>query len=529
MLDGVLINHNSQNKVGLDLDKQLSNNTQIKIGATISYIVIIFNIISSFIYIPWMVNQIGKSDYGIYTLAMSVITFFLMDFGISGTIARFISIYRAQGEEEKVENLLGITYKLYFIIDIIILIILIGIFFSINKIFLELTPLEIEKFKVLFVIVGGFSLISFPFMPLNGIFMANEKFISLKIFELCQKVFTIIFVVISLILGYGVYALVLVNALVNVALIIFKMIYLKNRIYLKVNLRYYNSDLFKQIFSFSIWMTIISIAQRLIINISPALLGIFSGSVQISIFSIGIALEGYVWTFANALNGLFLPKVTRMVTNNEDINDILNLMIKVGRIQLFVIGLLLIGIYSMGAEFITLWMGEDFLDSYYVVIFLTLPSFITLTQEIAYNYLVAMNEIKYRAYDFIGTAIVSIGLSLILTPKYGAIGAALSAGIGIFVGHVLLMNIIYYKVFKLNIFRFIKECHLKMLTPLGISLLAGLILQEHISANNFIVFGMKAISLSVFYFISMWILALNKYEKNLILNIYTKIKNILSR
>ena len=68
------------------------NNFQIKIGAIISYFSIIFNILVGFIYTPWLVREIGKSDYGLYTLAMSVITFFLMDFGISGTISRFISL-----------------------------------------------------------------------------------------------------------------------------------------------------------------------------------------------------------------------------------------------------------------------------------------------------------------------------------------------------------------------------------------------------------------------------------------------------
>lgn len=511
------------------MKKQLNSNSQIKIGAIISYIAIIFNIVASFIYTPWMVQQIGKSDYGLYTLAISVITFFLMDFGISGTIARFISLYRAQGEVEKVEDLLGITYKLYIIIDFIILFILIGIFFSINNIFLQLSPQEIEKFKVIFVIVGGFSLVSFPFMPLNGIFVSNEKFVALKIFDLCQKILTIIFVVICLVLGYGVYALVLVNAVVNVVVIIYKNIYLKNNVKFKVNFKCKSKKVLKQIFNFSIWMTIISIAQRLIINISPTILGIFSGSIEISIFSIGVALEGYVWTFANALNGLFLPKVTKMVTNDEAKENIIDLMVKVGRIQLIVIGLLLIGLFSMGREFITLWMGSDFKGSYYVVVFLTLPSLITLTQEIAYNYLVAINEIKYRAYDFIGTAIVSIGLSLILTPKYGAVGAAMSAGIGIFLGHVILMNIIYYKVFRLNVIRFFKECHLKMCVPLGISLVVGLLLQKYVPADSFIIFGIKAISLGIFYFISMWILVLNDYEKSLITSLYRVFKNKIIR
>lgn len=506
-------------------DKKINSSSQIKLGAIISYAAIMFNIIAGFLYTPWLVRQIGQSDYGLYTLAMSVITLFLMDFGISGTISRFISVYRAKGEEERVGNLLGITYKLYLIIDIVIFVSLFVIFIFMQDIFANLTVNEIEKFRVVFIIVGTFSLVSFPFMPLNGVFISYEKFIALKVCELSQKILAIVGVVVSLLLGYGLYALVLVNALVNIIIIVVKLIYLKKATHVKVNIKYVDKELLKKILKFSIWMTIISVAQRLIINITPSILGAFSGAIQISIFSIGLSLEGYIWTFANALNGLFLPRVTRMAINEKDTSNIVNLMIRVGRLQLIVMGIIFIGLVSFGKEFIVLWMGKNFTNSYYVALFLILPGIVTLTQEIAYNYLVAINEIKYRAYDFIGAAIISIVLSVILTPKYGAIGAALAAGIGILVGHVIIMNIIYHKVFKLNMIRFFYECHIKMLLPLGLSLIAGVLLQRYMPTSNLIIFGTKAMLLGIVYIVAMWSFGLNTYEKGL----FTSIINWLNK
>lgn len=492
-----------------------STNKQIKTGAIISYAAIIFNVVAGLIYTPWMVKQIGKSDYGLYTLAMSAISLFLMDFGISAAISRFISIYRAQGKEEKVQDLLGVTYKLYLIMDVIIFIILAIIYLFMKNIFVQLTASEIDKFRNVFCIVGLFSLVSFPFMPLNGILISYEKFVTLKFCELMQKLLSIGFVIIALLLGYGLYALVLINALLDIGIILFKFVYLKRKVHIKSNFNYHNSGLLKQLFGFSVWMTVMSIAQRLIINISPSFLGIFSGAIQISIFSIGISLEGYIWTFANAFNGLFLPKVTRIVIQKQEIDHITNLMIKVGRIQLEVVGVLFVGLFLMGKEFICLWMGNDFINSYYVALFLILPGVVTLTQEIAYNYLVAINEIKYRAYDYIGTAIISVFLSIVLTPRYGAIGAAISAGIGIFAGHVVAMNIIYYKVFKIDIPRFFKECHLKLALPLILSGVVAFLIQEFFPVSHLIHFFIKAIVVSSCYIVFMWLFGFNDYEKNL--------------
>ena len=46
---------------------------QIRTGAIISYVALFLNIVIGLLYIPWMINTIGKADYGLYTLAMSVI------------------------------------------------------------------------------------------------------------------------------------------------------------------------------------------------------------------------------------------------------------------------------------------------------------------------------------------------------------------------------------------------------------------------------------------------------------------------
>ena len=72
----------------------ISTNKQIKIGAILSYLSIGINIIAGLIYTPWMVDTIGKSDYGLYTLSNSLITLFLVDFGLSSAVSRYVAKYR---------------------------------------------------------------------------------------------------------------------------------------------------------------------------------------------------------------------------------------------------------------------------------------------------------------------------------------------------------------------------------------------------------------------------------------------------
>ena len=98
----------------------MNNSNQIKTGAIISYLAIIFNVIAGLVYTPWMVSKIGKADYGLYTLATSIVAYFAMDFGFGGAISKYIAEFRAEHQEEKINNLLGIVYKFFFILDIIL-------------------------------------------------------------------------------------------------------------------------------------------------------------------------------------------------------------------------------------------------------------------------------------------------------------------------------------------------------------------------------------------------------------------------
>ena len=208
---------------------------QIKFGALLSYLSIAFNIISGLLYTPWMVETIGKSQYGLYTLANSVITLFLVDFGLSSATGRYLSKYNAAGDKEGAERFLGAIYKLYLLIDAVILCALTVVFFLIDEIYVNLTPAELEQFKVVYVISALFSVINFPFVTFNGILTAYEQFVPLKLADLFYRAFNIGFTVIALLMGYGLYALVTVHAAVGLLTLVCKYLVIRKAVPVKAS------------------------------------------------------------------------------------------------------------------------------------------------------------------------------------------------------------------------------------------------------------------------------------------------------
>ena len=495
-------------------------NNQIKYGAIVSYIALFVNILIGLVYSPWVIRSIGKADYGLYTLALSIINLFVFDFGLGSAVTRFIAKYNAEGRTDKVNDFIGLTIKMYLIADIVIFIILTSIFFLIPVIYQGLTPEEVEKFKYIFVISAAFSVISFPFIPTTGILSANEQFIPLKLCDLAHKLIIVLLMSCCLLLGYGLYALVVVNSVAGIIAIALKLSFIKKYLNIKINWRFWDREELRAVLGFSVWVMIIAICQRSVLNLCPTILGIVSDSNAIAVFGVAITVEALIYSFANALNGLFLPKVSKMVVNNND-GAILELMIRVGRIQIFIISLLLIGFICVGKSFVEAWLGDAYSEVYWCVVILITPSFVYLPQEVANTAVVAKNQVRYQAYIGILKGFSNIILAFPLVKLLGVYGMALSVFISYSIS-ILCSNILFQKKLNINIESFFKNTFFKFAPSLIIALLLALIATHFIYVQGWLGVVFRVIITTVIYLPIVFFGGLNKSERNLLYSIIKK-------
>ena len=496
---------------------------QMKLGALLSYFGIFLNIAIGLLYTPWMIREIGQSDFGLYSLITSFLAYFIMDFGLGNTVAKFIAEYKVRGERQNIHRLLGITARIYLVITAVLALLLVTIFFFLSDIFVKLTVEEIHKLKIIYCIAGFFSLLMFPFSAANGILIAYERFIFFKGCDIATKVLSASMMVIALLLGYKLYALVLVNALVGAGIVAAKVWFIRREIGLEIHIRYRDWNLLKKLFAFSFWVMVGAVAQRLLMNVVPSVLGIFSGTVQIAVFAVAMTIEGYTWLFANALNGLFFFQVSKFV-HQKDMNAIQSLMIKVGRIQFFVVGMIVAGFIVLGRDFISLWVGNKFATSYYVILLLIIPGLISLPMEVANTLLFVDNKLKYRGVLFLAGSIFSVVISIFLTPEYGAIGAGIGIFSALLLFHCIGMIAVYQKVLKLHMGDFLRKCHLRMSGAFVLSLLLGCGIDGWVSAGgSWGVFLVKGAAFGVLYTALMWFGALHREERGILLQPLRKI------
>ncbi|MBQ9735282.1 MAG: oligosaccharide flippase family protein [Clostridia bacterium] len=484
---------------------------QIKVGAFLSYVAIVVNIVAGLFYTPWMIAKIGQSQYGLYTLANSLITLFLVDFGLSSATARYLSKYNAEGNKEAAESVLGAIYKLYLIVDAVILVVLTVIFFLIDTIYVKLTPVELEQFKVVYVISALFSVVNFPFVTFNGILTAYEKFVPLKLIDIAYRVFNVGFTVVALLLGGGLYALVTVHVLVGFLVLVVKFITIKVTIPIKVNFRTTDRTLYKSLFGFSLWVTITALAQRLIFNITPSILGVVANTAAIAVFGVIVTIEGYTYTITTAINGMFLPKISRLVAKDKSREELSSLLLSVGKFQYALNGLIVTGFAVVGKTFIHLWVGSDYAMAYWGILLVIVPGLFFNSLQIANTTLVVENKVKIQALISIMAGVVNVMLSIPLSMFYGVLGACIS----IFIAYMLraiAINIVSYRILKLNIPALIRSCYLRMSIPIVISIGGGIGIGYMLPQQTWFFFIIKAAIIVMIYLVTAFLIGFKKKD-----------------
>ena len=498
---------------------------QVKFGALLSYVVIVLNMVIGVLYTPILTSKLGQSEYGLYSLVTTVISYLtILDFGFGNAIIIYTAKYRASKDKENEEKLHGMFLIIYTIIGLIAGLIGVILCFNVDKLFgATMTATEINKSRILMGILALNLVITFSFSIFSYIITAYEKFIFSKILNIIRIAINPIIMIILLNMGYKSIALVIVTTILNALVLFINFIYCKTRLKIKFRFGKFDKVLLKAITALSIWVFLNSIIDKVNWTLDQFVLGIVSGTTEVAIYSVASHLITMYINFSIALSGVLLPRIAMMEEKSADDKEYTDLFIRTGRLQYILMALVTTGFLLYGREFINiLWVGPEYDKSYFIALIMMIPTLIPLIQNVGLNILQVKNQYKFRVIALFLLAIFNVGISIILAKIYGGIGAAIGTTIVTILGAGIFMNIFYYKKTKIDIPLFWKNI-IKLTIPVAISVVVGYLLKNFIHIDTAMKLAFEIVVYTGIYVVLIWILGMNKYEKNLILNPLKKV------
>ena len=219
--------------------------------------------------------------------------------------------------------------------------------------------------------------------------------------------------------------------------------------------------------------------------------------------------------FSSAISGLFLPKVTAMVTTSNDSAAISDLFVRTGRIQYIIMALILSGFIVFGRQFISLWAGPGYEDAYIICVLFFVSLLIPLIQNLGVTILQARNQMKFRSLLYIGIAVVALALQIALAKIYGGIGCAVAVAGALLLGQGLIMNIYYSKKQGINISKFWGEILKMSIVPIVVTAITIIAIQNY-HINSWAELALAILIFCAVYIPLFWLFSMNKYERDLI-------------
>lgn len=495
----------------------MKTKNQLRSGVILSYLNLAISSIIPFVYTPIVLNMLGQAEYGLYSLAHSVVGYLsLLSFGFGSTIIRYIAKYRAEGNTKAVEEAYGFFLMLYTGLACLVMFGGVIIAMNVQSIFDQgLHPAEIEKMKSLVLIMSFNAAIAFPLSVFSSIAVSHERYFFRITMDIVSTVAAPIANLVALYFGYASVGMSLATTIVQFILAPISIRYCFKVINIKPRFVRMPKALIKEMLGFSIFVFIGTVVDMLFWATDKVILGMLASSVAVAVYNVGGTFNNIVISLSSTLSGVLVPKITGMVNTNTPKSDWTSLFIRVGRLQFIIIALIISGFSVFGRTFIELWAGPDYADSFWVAVLTMFPLCVPLIQNTGLSIVTAQNKHQFRSIVYLIIAIANVVSTYLIVPYMGLIGAALCSCVSYIIGQGIVMNIYYYKVTGLDIPLFWKNI-LKMAIIPGCMMVVSLFILSRFTIDGWIPFFIGVAAYTCIYAVLMYLFAMNDYEKDII-------------
>lgn len=508
---------------------------QVRAGAVMSYINMAIGSLIPMFYTPIMLSLLGQDEYGLYKLASTVTSYLsLISFGLGSALVRYYTKYRAAGDKEGEENMFGLFTIIFSIISAVTVIAGIVIACCIDIIYgksiqglSSFGMSKIAEMRILIIILSVQTALNFFASPYTSIVTSHEKFVFLQITNIITTVIIPIINIVVLYFGFASIGLVVSSFIITLITQIIYFIYVRKNIGLRPRYNNLPKNLIKEILAFSMWIFIMNIIDKLYNSTDTLIIGYIPAlsTIGVAVYSIGVTFQTMICNFSSGLTSVITPKINMMVFGDSSSSELTDTMIRIGRLQCYIVSLIASGFITFGQQFINLWVGQGYSEAYWVALSVTIPACIPLVQNVALNIIIAQNKLKFRTAVFAGIAVANVFGTILCVNQFGIVGAAIVTGAAYVMGQGFLMNWYYWKKIKLDIPRFWKNIGPMFIFPAVLSVVSIFAL-KYISINSWFMLFVLIIIYTLIFILFNWFFVMNQYEKDIFIK---PVKRILRK
>jgi O-antigen/teichoic acid export membrane protein len=352
----------------------------------------------------------------------------------------------------------------------------------------------------------------------SGCLVGHEKYAISPAIQLSRTVFKMLMWFVLLKLGMGVLAVAYVDLVISLATLLFTLAYAVFGLHEIPRLSYFDRGRFMEIVSFGAAILLQAVVNQVNNNVDNMILGaVVEEKAVITMYSSALAIYGIYNSLISVISNFFLPKATRLIQKNATGAELTDFVIGPGRFQAILAVACILGFALFGRNFISIWIGERYMDAYWVTLLLMIPVTVPLVENTMISVLDASLKRIYRSLTLVIMAVMNVIISIWLVSLLGFWGAAIGTVASLVIGHGFMMNIYYAKTFKLQVGRMFYSVF-KGILPAGLLTAILCVPLALFLPDTWLFFLVKCLIFMLVYGIFLFLFGLNASEKDIIQN-----------
>ncbi len=482
-----------------------------------------FVLVLTFVCTPIVVSGLSTEKFGLLTLIWSFVGYFaLLDLGISRASTKFVAESIKLNNHNSTKALVWTSITINIITGFVgMILILSTTSYLVNTVFHIAPNLQAMARNTFIVAACGI-----PFMlvfgTVRGFQMAYQRFDLVNTFQLIIALVQWGGSITLIWMGYGLLEVVYVTVGIRVLCSILSFIMmsrLRTDIFKKVIL--FDRVEFKKLVSFGGWVTISQIISPLFLYLDRAMIGMFSTLTAVSFYSVPQEAMARMLVIPMSLTTTLFPALSEHAVSQQSDGKSEELYLRSLK-YFFILMLPVALIFIVNAEFLLkLWVGAEFAkQSSLVFQILTVGMFLNVLGQIPATALHAYGRpdltAKFHAFELV----LMIGLNVILIPRFGIVGAAITWTVRLVVDSVLLFLTAHKYVGKT--FSMIQS-HVNMKGVFVQTILIALACTGLLMVENIPVKIIVTCIVCLVFSAGTWFYGIDSYDKKFLLSIPSKI------
>ena len=469
-----------------------------------------------FMLYKFLLNTIGVEQLGIWSIVLAIASVTqIANFGLSGSVVKFVAKYIARGENENVSGVIQTAALSVGVFAGVIL--LIG--YPIAKWMLGLVIPSEYLLSALDILPYGFS--ALWIMIITSIFQAGLdgcQRIDIRSLLLVAGAVLHLFMCFVLVPVHGLMGLAYARIIQNFVVLLSSWVLLKRYLPLLPIFPYkWSKSIFKEIIGYGINFQVISVTTMLYGPITKALLSKFGGLSAVGYFEMVSRMIGQFRAVIVSANQVLVPAIADL---KEKAPEKIHSIYLTSYQLLFYLALPLYSLLIVCTPLISeLWVGHY--ESVFVVFgtLLAVGWFLNTLAGPAYFVNLGIGELRWNVVGHITIAFLNIGFGFLLGLFYGGIGVVVAWVFSLTVGSSMIY-ISYHIKHKIPLIQLLPKASRIVVVVCLIGVLSSLIIRHQLN-HVFNTIALNSIILSSFLiivFIPLWFHPMRRRLKGWITN-----------